>query len=445
MISKAREFWYPLFLFLALVLLGSTVLPGHSATSDDAGQVIAEKSQDDAAQSENAKSESADSGVVKIEKSGTGATDAVDKTAIPRKHRRKKMLDEADEINRNIKNVVPSQEERESDPELKKQEEKDQKAGFDVLEEGRTMPGFSEDSQGNTIAPERADKKPVVALVLGGGGGRGSAHVGVLKVLKKNNIPVDMVVGTSIGSIVGGFYCAGVPIEDIEKMFLDSSLMKNFMTVPLGVRVVASPVMIMPRVLGRHPYDGLYYGNKFRKFLEHHLPDDNKNIEDCKTRLAAVVVDLIYGKVHALTKGNIAYAMQASSAVPGLRKPVQIGKNIYCDGAAAENLPVDQAKKLGADVIIAVNIDERYPPVDLDYFRKIGSVSKRMVTLQLHNMDHRLAEGADVVIHPDTDGIGLLSTDHKDAVRGIANGEKAAEEAMDKIKNVLKSKGIEVN
>lgn len=433
MISKARDFWYPLFLFLLLVLLSSTVLPGHTATTDN-GDATAEVS---------------DPTKVGNGKSGSGDKEEVDKTSKPRKERRKKLLDEADAVNKNVEKTMPSEAEKAADPSLRKEEENDEEAGFDVLEEGRTMPGFSEDKEGNTIAPTyktpRDSKKPVVALVLGGGGGRGSAHVGVLKELKKNNINFDMVVGTSIGSIVGGFICAGVPIEDIEKMFLDTSLMKHFMTVPLGVRVVASPVMVLPRVFGRHPYDGLYYGNKFRKYLETHLPDDNKNIEDCKIKLAAVVVDLIYGKVHALTSGNVAYAMQASSAVPGLRKPVQIGKNIYCDGAAAENLPVDQARKLGADIVIAVNIDERYPPVTLDYYRKMGSVSKRMVTLQLHNMDQRLAEKADVIIHPDTDGIGLLSTDAHDAKRGIENGEKAAQEAMPKIKEVLKAKGIEVN
>ncbi len=434
MISKAREYWYPIFLFLLLVLLSSTVLPGHTAITDNAVVKVASLKKIDDASSADSDSSASDNG----DKNSKSRKER-------RKERRKKRLDQADEVNKNAKEQVPSSEEKAADPELKKEEENDQDAGFDVLEEGRTMPGFSEDSQGNTIAPKRTHDKPVVALVLGGGGGRGSAHVGVLKELKKNNIHFDMVVGTSIGSIVGGFVCAGVPIEQIEKMFLDTSLMKHFMTVPLGVRVVASPVMVLPRVFGRHPYDGLYYGNKFRKFLESHLPDDNKNIEDCKIKLAAVVVDLIYGKVHALTSGNVAYAMQASSAVPGLRKPVQIGKNIYCDGAAAENLPVDQARKLGADIVIAVNIDERYPPVDLDYFRKMGSVSKRMVTLQLHNMDQRLAEKADIVIHPDTDGIGLLSTDAGDAKRGIANGEKAAQEAMPKIKELLKSKGIETN
>ncbi|QQR58276.1 MAG: patatin-like phospholipase family protein [Candidatus Melainabacteria bacterium] len=433
MISKARDFWYPLFLFLLLVLLSSTVLPGHTATTDNG----------------DATTEVQDPAKIGNGKSGSGDKEVVDKTSKPRKERRKKLLDEADAVNKNAGKTMPSEAEKDADPSLRKEEENDEEAGFDVLEEGRTMPGFSEDKEGNTIAPTyktpRDSKKPVVALVLGGGGGRGSAHVGVLKELKKNNIHFDMVVGTSIGSIVGGFLCAGVPVEDIEKMFLDTSLMKHFMTVPLGVRVVASPVMVLPRVFGRHPYDGLYYGNKFRKYLETHLPDDNKNIEDCKIKLAAVVVDLIYGKVHALTSGNVAYAMQASSAVPGLRKPVQIGKNIYCDGAAAENLPVDQARKLGADIVIAVNIDERYPPVTLDYYRKMGSVSKRMVTLQLHNMDQRLAEKADVVIHPDTDGIGLLSTDAGDAKRGIENGEKAAQEAMSKIKEVLKAKGIETN
>lgn len=288
------------------------------------------------------------------------------------------------------------------------------------------------------------EKKPVVALVLGGGGGRGSGHVGVLKELIKANIQIDMVVGTSIGSIVGGFYAAGVPIEKIEEMFLDSSLMKAFMTVSLKVRVAAAPIMIMPRVLGRHPYDGLYYGNKFRKYLIKQLPEDKKLIENLDKKYAAIAVDLVNGEVKPITKGKLGYAMQASSAVPGLRKPVEIDGHLYVDGGISENVPVSQAKKLGADIIIAVNIDEYFKEVPLEHFRHVGTVSKRIVTLQLRNLDKPMVDKACITIHPDVTGIGLLSTSKKDAVKGIAEGEKAAREKIDEIKQCLRKAGIDI-
>src|SRR5690606_16928864 len=137
------------------------------------------------------------------------------------------------------------------------------------------------------LASKADKKKPVVALVLGGGGARGAAHVGVLKVLEREKIPVDMVVGTSIGSIVGGFYCAGIPVETIEEKFRDATLMRKFMTVPLFVRLLVAPVMVLPRIVV-HPYDGLYRGGAFRNFLYDMLPEDEKNIEDLKTPFAAV-------------------------------------------------------------------------------------------------------------------------------------------------------------
>lgn len=307
----------------------------------------------------------------------------------------------------------------------------------------------SEDDEGgnpdtDSTVYDRPDGKPVVALVLGGGGGRGSGHVGVLKVLEKEKIHFDMVVGTSIGSIVGGFYAAGMPVKEIEEMFLDSSLMKAFMTVSLKVRVAAAPIMITPRLIGRHPYDGLYYGNKFRKYLLKRMPQGKKKIENLPIKYAAVAVDLVSGEVVSLTRGNIGYAMQASSAVPGLRKPVEIDGHLYVDGGISENVPVAQAKKLGADVIIAVNIDEHFKKVPMDDFRHVGAVSKRIVTLQLRNLDRPMAEQACVTIHPDVTGIGLLSTDGNDAVRGIKAGEEAAKEQLPAIKKCLRDAGIEI-
>ncbi len=293
-----------------------------------------------------------------------------------------------------------------------------------------------------TAKTQPANSSRRVALALGGGGTRGAAHVGVLRVLQREGIPINAIAGTSMGAIVGGLYAAGVSVDTLQKKFDDRSLMTHFMTVPLSVRMVVAPIMVVPRALGHHAYDGLYKGGKFRKYLDAALPEFEQNIEDLKIPFAAVALDVVDGKPYRLTKGNLGYAMQASSAVPGLRKPVQIGEQLFVDGGVVENVPVDEARALGGDIVIAVDVDERFDPVPLDTFRAMGSMAKRMVALQLANVDAPQLKRADIVIHPMVDGIGLISTKADDAKRAMAAGEKAAEEAIPAIKAKLAEVGI---
>jgi NTE family protein len=279
--------------------------------------------------------------------------------------------------------------------------------------------------------------RPTVVLALGGGGTRGAAHVGVLKVLIEAGIPIDGIVGTSMGSIVGGLYAAGVPLSTINEKLADASMMHAFMTVPLWVRIAAAPILLTPRLVGFHPYDGLYWGNKFRKYLAKMTPGSEGEIQELKIPFMAIAQDISDGHHYALTSGSLAYALQASSAVPVLRKPVQIGDHLYCDGGVVANVPVKEAKALGGDIVIAVNVDERVNKVPLDDFRKVGSVAKRLVVLQLAEIDAPQVALADVVIHPQVDGIGLISTKKADGMRAIAAGEEAAREALPQIKAKL--------
>lgn len=290
-----------------------------------------------------------------------------------------------------------------------------------------------------------ATKRPRVGLALGGGGARGAAHVTVLKELERQGIPIDMIVGTSIGSVVGGQYAAGVSLDELEREFRSTSLMHSFMTVPLWVRVAVAPVMILPRVFGSHPFDGLYKGNKFRNYLVKEVPSSERNIEDLKIPFSAVAVNLLDGKVQRISKGNLGYAMQASCAVPSLRKPVQIGDKLFCDGGVAQNVPVQLCREMGADIVIAVNIDERMNEVPMDHFRKIGSVAERLIKLQLHDLDTPQCAAADVVIHPNTDGVSLISTKKEDAEKALNSGREAAIAAMPAIKKKLAENGINLS
>ena len=309
---------------------------------------------------------------------------------------------------------------------------------------GTLVPAFSASDSAESKTSKLDGSRPKIGLALGGGGARGAAHVTVLKVLEKEGIPIDYIVGTSIGSVVGGLYAAGVPLDTIESEFKNASLMHSFMTVPLWVRVVAAPIMVTPRLFGSKAYDGLYKGNKFRKFLTKEVPPSEQDIEKLKIKYAAVAVSLIDGKTHILDKGNLGYAMQASCAVPQLRKPVQIGDNLYCDGGVASNVPVDECRKLGADIVIAVCIDERVSDEDIKAFRKVGSVAKRLLKFDLRDIDQPRMERADLIIHPNVDGISLISTKKSDAIKGLAAGEAAAKSAIPDIRKKLQAAGIQV-
>jgi NTE family protein len=282
-----------------------------------------------------------------------------------------------------------------------------------------------------------------IGLALGGGGTRGAAHVGVLKVLTEAGVPVDCVAGTSIGSIIGGLYSAGVPLDELEKQVRNNSIVKAFMNVPLTVDVALTPIMLLPRLVGRKSFDGLYAGTKFRKYLSKELPNGVTNIEDLQTPFCAVALNLVDGQQYALTKGDLVHAMQASSAVPELRRPVLIENKLFVDGGVVENVPVEQARHaLNANYVIAVDVDERLTEKPTDDFKKLGSVATRLVTLELARSDKHALMEADFVIHPNLDGIGLLSKSNDDAVRALKAGEDAARAALPLLLKSLKDKGV---
>lgn len=284
--------------------------------------------------------------------------------------------------------------------------------------------------------------KPRVVLALGGGGMRGAAHVGVLKELVKAGVPIDGIAGTSMGSIVGGMYAAGMPLDEIETRFVNGSLMKSFVPVSPVVRILIAPITSLPRLFGRHPYDGLYFGGVFHKYLDKALPADHKQIESLRIPFCAVAIDLCDGHTYAIRKGSLVSAMQASSAVPGLRKPIAINDKLFVDGGVLANVPVPHARSLGGDIVIAVQIDEHFKPEPQKNFTKIGSVARRMVKLQLAALDSFHERNADLVIHPNVDGVGLISTKISDAKSAIAAGEAAARNSLPAIKAKLNAAGI---
>lgn len=280
-------------------------------------------------------------------------------------------------------------------------------------------------------------RRPRVALALGGGGVRGAAHVGVLRAFMQAGIPVDIIAGTSMGAIVGGLYSAGIDIGVIEKKFDDGSLMRSFMDVPLKVSIATAPVRAVPRTWSRNNYDGLYTGAKFRKYLDRTVPAYDQYVEHFNIPFAAVALDLTDGKPYALTRGRLGAILQASSAVPELREPVQIGSQLFVDGGVVDNIPVTVARDMGGDIVIAVNVDESLVRAPLSDFKPIGSVARRMMVMQLATADAVQLQLADVVIRPHVDGIGMITTRSRDARQAIRAGERAAWEAIPLIRAKL--------
>jgi NTE family protein len=193
-------------------------------------------------------------------------------------------------------------------------------------------------------------------------------------------------------------------------------------------------------VLGARPYEGLYRGNRFANFLNHCVPEASRQIEDLTIPFAAVSSNLLNSKPYVITRGNLGRALQATSAIPFLRRPVPWGDDaLLVDGAPLANLPVMQARELGYDIIIAVNVDDPLEPMDTNVFRHLWNVERRVTNFFLFKVDESQVKAADVVIHPNTAGIELLSHKTEDIDKAIAEGEKATRAALPEIRQILAS------
>jgi NTE family protein len=253
----------------------------------------------------------------------------------------------------------------------------------------------------------------------------------------EEGIPIDAIAGTSMGALVGGLYCAGLSCSQITEVFRQRKIIHAFDTVPLPLRIAVIPVTILPRLIGHHPYEGLYRGNKFAKYLASLVPEDKRNIETLHPKFWAIASDLLTGEAHAIKKGNIGRAIQASAAIPVLRRPVEMDGALMVDGGIIENVPTEHARLMGCDYVIAVDVDERVMTTEPKVFRALGSVSNRVINMTLAKTDEPQLAMADAVIQPDLRGIHLLSHKRSDAERAIVAGEEAARTAIPYLKEQL--------
>ncbi|MHC2993972.1 MAG: patatin-like phospholipase family protein [Candidatus Atribacteria bacterium] len=196
-------------------------------------------------------------------------------------------------------------------------------------------------------------------LALGSGSARGMAHIGVIQVLEAYHIPIDMIAGTSIGSVVGSVYATGASVEQMREAALS---MKRGKTISL-----MDPTL---------PRSGLLSGNRVEEILNEIALKD-KNFDDLKIPFATVAIDVKTGAKVILNQGSVIKAVRASISIPGIFTPAKYQDYFLVDGGVVDPVPVDLVQKMGADIIIAVSLTEKSPhPVILMINRETGNLEE---------------------------------------------------------------------
>ncbi|MSP84829.1 MAG: patatin [Flavobacteriaceae bacterium] len=292
----------------------------------------------------------------------------------------------------------------------------------------------------NTFTQESIKPRQKVGLVLSGGGAKGFAHIGVLKVLEQAGVKIDYIGGTSIGGVIGGLYASGYTATQIDSIFKDTDFnnlitdfiprsSKNFyekrndelyaLTLPVNKFKVRIPVALSK---------GMYNFNLLSRLTNsvRHVRDFNK----LPIPFLCLATDIETGEQVVLDKGCLPQALLASSAFPSLFSPVEIDGKLLLDGGVSNNYPIDEIRKLGADVIIGVDVQD-----DLKDKNSLNDATKILVQITNLQMIKKMRlnqASTDIYIKPEVNGFGIISFDETQEI--IKKGEEAAFSVFEKIK-----------
>ena len=305
-------------------------------------------------------------------------------------------------------------------------------------------------------------QRPKVGVVLCGGGAKGAAHVGVLKVLEENNIPIDYIVGTSMGAIISGLYAIGYSAAELDSLIMAQDW--NFVMsdrIPRSSRSFQSKrsedeyVIRIP--VGAGDYSRLSADVQKKPdetSLLSNIPlamVDGQNIYNLFTRLsvgyqdsldfsrmpipfACVAVDLIGKKEVVFKDGRFVDAIRSSMAIPGYFSPVRIGDMVLVDGGVLNNYPVDVAREMGADIIIGVKLGD--PDTKEHTIENIGDMALELMDLYTDTKLASAIANTDILITPSTKGYGVLSFDTQSLRTLIDNGERAGREKVEELRKM---------
>ena len=285
--------------------------------------------------------------------------------------------------------------------------------------------------------PTEAPSRPRIGLVLSGGGARGAAHIGVLKVLEELKVPIDAIAGTSMGAVVGGLYASGLTAREIEGVMTSVNWVdafrdtpprselnfrrkqedQNFLVeFPLGIRAGR---ILLPK--------GLIQGQKLNQMLRRMTSPAAKiqDFDSLPTPFRAVATDLVTGEGVIMSEGDLPTAMRASLSAPGVFAPVERDGRLLVDGGISENLPIDVARTMNVDVLIVVDVG--FPLYSRDKLGSAPVVSNQMLAILIRRDSQRqraTLTDKDIVIDP---ALGdAASYDFAIVKRAIKEGEAAA-------------------
>jgi NTE family protein len=253
-----------------------------------------------------------------------------------------------------------------------------------------------------------------VALALGGGAARGFAHIGVLKVLEQAGVPVDMIVGTSMGGVVGAFYCSGMSLRMMERLACHTQR-NNWVD------------LTFPRL-------GLFSGDKLEQFMI--VLTRGATFKELKIPLAVVATDLNSGEKVVIQDGPVARAVRATSAIPGVFCPVEYRGRTLVDGAVVERVPVQSARELGADVVIAVDVGIY---LDGGKANHILDVITQCLDIMSRDLCKTYTLQADMIIYPQLRNVAPGHF-HR-AAEAIRAGEDAALAMLPQVMELLRKEG----
>jgi len=261
-------------------------------------------------------------------------------------------------------------------------------------------------------AAEPQRRAPRLGLALGGGAARGFAHVGVIQVLERNGIRPDLVVGTSAGSLVAALYASGMDGAALERaaLSMDEATLTDWM-LPLVNR-------------------GMLRGDALARYVREAV--GGRQLQDMSPPLGVLATDLASGQGVLFRRGDAAQAVRASSAVPGVFAPVEIAGREYVDGGLVAPVPVSQARAMGAEVVLAVDISS--DPQGNDARGMLGLLLQTTAIMG-QSINRFELNGAEVVLRPSLSGVG--SADFASRQRSIEAGRAAMQAALPRLKAEL--------
>lgn len=346
-----------------------------------------------------------------------------------------------------------------------------------------TFTAFAETQ--DAAVPDK-NARPKVGVVLAGGGAKGAAHVGVLKYLEEQGIPIDYIAGTSMGSIIGGLYALGYSPDEIDKIIKDvdwSVLMSNsvpriyesydvkkmndtyLVSLPFSTKGIQDQyeaderkVIEEERLADeghivnqerssdflRSLPGGLIEGNNIANLFNNLSVgyQDSIDFKKLPVPYACVATNLVDGSQVVLESGRIAYAMRSSMAIPMVFAPTQYNNMLLVDGGMVNNFPTDICRDMGADYIIGVELTKGFK-ADEDELKSIPGLFSQLFAIVTsgHNAENRKL--CDVYIRPDVSGYGTMSFDAASIDSLVARGYKEAGKFKDEIEHIKKS--VEIN